>query len=89
MQDLIGFFEQPSEPGDLGLQLSDHLHAAVLVDRGRVHYVFSPAGVAQSAQGLAVVHVSWRNGCHEERKAHIDEQWWKKQIRWLTSSPFI
>ena len=74
MQDLIGFFQQPLEPGYLCLQRSDNLHTAVFIHCGRVHYVFSSTGVAQSAQGLIVVHISRRNGCYYRspgRNMHI------------------
>lgn len=80
---LIGFFQQPLEPGHLCLQLPDQLPTVVLVDCGAVHDVFSSARVTQGAQGLAGVRRRRRNGWEcAQLYALVWERvfWWDRLI---------
>lgn len=59
---LVSLCQQGFEARDLGSQLPDQPHVGVLVDGGFVDDVFGTVSVAQSAQGLAIVHVRRRDG---------------------------
>lgn len=59
---LVALDQQSFQPCDFGPQLSDQADVAVLVDGGLVNDVLGSIGVAESAERLAVVHVSGGNG---------------------------
>lgn len=64
---LVSLNQQSFESGDFSPQFSDQPDVGVLVDGGFVDDVLGSVGVSQGAERLAVVHISWRNGCEKKR----------------------
>lgn len=62
---LVALNQQSFQSGDFSPQFSDQPDVAVLVDGGFVDDVLGSVSVPQSAERLAIVHISGGNGCDE------------------------